>query len=226
MAFVFCFSPSSLELMDYLKLAGYIATRIAMLPKPVFMPSGGLFHLCSRYWPQSTLFIILMRFIDGLFICSIYGTMSSDSLRPGLGLPDWHWPLLIRLLNTEGWFHLGSRNSEPRSLWLIRLMNVIAKPASNGPRKKKKPSHPDLKSKLTLCFRPNTLIFVFQISEPQPFFLSLGKTHSSDLSGENVSGTLKGQEFCNLIDVLVKMEIMQGSYSFHMPFSRTFQGQN
>ena len=34
----------------------------AMLPKPVFIPSGGLFHL--RYWPQRMLFIILMRFIE------------------------------------------------------------------------------------------------------------------------------------------------------------------
>ena len=42
------------------------------------------------------------------------------------------------LLNTERWFHLGGRNSEPRSLLLIRLMNMIAKPTSNGPRKKKK----------------------------------------------------------------------------------------
>ena len=41
------------------------------------------------------------------------------------------------LLNTERWFHLGSRNTEPRSLWLIRLMNMIAKLTSNGPRKKK-----------------------------------------------------------------------------------------
>ena len=75
MAFVFCFlahHPSSLERLDYLK-----AVYIAMLPKPVFIPSGGLFHLYLRYWPQSMLFIILMRFIDGLFICIIYGTMSS-----------------------------------------------------------------------------------------------------------------------------------------------------
>ena len=49
------------------------AVYIAMLPKPVFIPSGGLFHLYLRYWPQSMLFIILMRFIDGfgLFICVI-----------------------------------------------------------------------------------------------------------------------------------------------------------
>ena len=75
MAFVFCFlahHPSSLELLDYLK-----AVYIAMLPKPVFIPSGGLFHLYLSYWPQSMLFIILMGFIDGLFICIIYGTMSS-----------------------------------------------------------------------------------------------------------------------------------------------------
>ena len=75
MAFVFCFlahHPSSLELLDYLK-----AVYIAMLPKPVFIPSGGLFHLYLRNWPQSMLFIILMRFIDGLFICIIYRTMSS-----------------------------------------------------------------------------------------------------------------------------------------------------
>ena len=66
MAFVFCFlahHPSSLELLDYLK-----AVYIPMLPKSVFIPSGGLFHLYLRYWPQSMLFIILMRFIDGLFI--------------------------------------------------------------------------------------------------------------------------------------------------------------
>ena len=59
--------------------------------------------------------------------------MSSDSLRPALGPPEWN---CSSLLNTERWFHLGSRNSEPRSLWLIRLMNMIAKPTSNGPRKK------------------------------------------------------------------------------------------
>ena len=56
-----------------------------MLPKPVFMPSGGLFYLCLRYWPQNMLFIILMRFIDVFFICSIYENMSLDSLQPGLG---------------------------------------------------------------------------------------------------------------------------------------------
>ena len=27
-----------------------------------------------------------------------------------------------------------------------------------------------------------------------------------------------------LLDVSVKMEIIQGSHSFHMPFPRTFQG--
>ena len=56
MAFVFCFlahRPSSLKLLDYLK-----AVYIAMLPKLVFIPSGGLFHLYLRYWPQSMLFII------------------------------------------------------------------------------------------------------------------------------------------------------------------------
>ena len=67
----------------------------------VFIPSGGLFHLCLRYWPQSMLFIILMRFIDGLFICIIYGTMSSDSLRPALGPPDWDWSLLISAIKVQ-----------------------------------------------------------------------------------------------------------------------------
>ena len=79
MSFVFCFSffiPGT----SGLSKAGYIA----ILPKPVFMPSGGLFYLRLRYWPQSMFFIILMRSIDALFICSIYGTMSSDSLRPEL----------------------------------------------------------------------------------------------------------------------------------------------
>ena len=62
MAFVFCFlahHPSSLELLDYLK-----AVYITMLPKPVFIPSGGLFHLYLRYWPQSKLFIIGLA-LDG-----------------------------------------------------------------------------------------------------------------------------------------------------------------
>ena len=101
MAFTFCVlsfipgTPGSSK-------AGYIA----MLPKPIFIPSGGLFYLCLRYWPQSMLFIILMRFIDALFLCSIYGTMSLDSLRPGLGPPDWHWPLLI-FAYTEQWLHIG-----------------------------------------------------------------------------------------------------------------------
>ena len=58
---------------------------------------------------------------------------------------------------------------------------------TDSPRKKKKRRalgsqsfHPDVKSKLTRCFRPNTLVFVFdfvfQISEPKPSFLTLGKT--------------------------------------------------
>ena len=88
MALVFCFlahHPSSLELLDYLKAA---AVYIAMLPKPVFRPSGGLFHLYLRYWPQSILFIILMRFIDGLFICLEPCLRASGILQPALGPPD------------------------------------------------------------------------------------------------------------------------------------------
>ena len=87
-----------------------------------------------------------------IFICIIYGTMSSDSLRPALGLPHWDWSLLISAEYRTMVSHLGSRNSESRSLWLIRLMNMIAKPTSNGLRKKKKTKvivfNPDLKSKL------------------------------------------------------------------------------
>ena len=37
---------------------------------------------------------------------------------------------------------------------------------------------------------------------------------------------VKGVGVLYLLDVPVEMEIMQGSYSFYMPFSRTFQGQN
>ena len=41
-----------------------------------------------------------------------------------------------------------------------------------------------------------------------------------------VSGTLKGVGVLYLLDVPVKMEIIHGSHSFHMPFSGTFQSQN
>ena len=126
------FRPSSVELLDY---------RIAMAnaAETGFYAQWWTVLSMFAFWPQSMLFIILMQFIDALFICSIYGTMSSptsDSLRPELGLPDWH---CLSLLNTERWLHIGGRNSEPRSLWLIKLMNMITKPTSNGPRKKKKP---------------------------------------------------------------------------------------
>ena len=82
---------------------------------------------CSSYWCDSSM--------DYLFALS-----TEPCLRPALGTPDRDKSKnhCSSLLNTERWFHLGSRNSGPRSLWLIRLMNMIAKPTSNGPRKKKK----------------------------------------------------------------------------------------
>ena len=43
--------------------------------------------------------IILMRFIDASFICSIYG---SDSLRPELGPPDWHWLIISAIIQNDG----------------------------------------------------------------------------------------------------------------------------
>ena len=125
--------PSSLELLDYLKLDTLQCCRNLFLCPVVdsfiSVCVTGPRVCCSSYRCDSS-----MRYLFAVFT-----ELSSDSLRPALGPPDRHWPLLIRLLNTERWFHLGSRNSEPRLLWLIRLMSMISKPTSNRPRKKKKP---------------------------------------------------------------------------------------
>ena len=115
----------------------------------------------TQWWTVSSILTLLapenvVHHTDAIhrwIICIIYGTMS---LRFGQSWtctrPTWQTSHCSSLLNTERWFHLGSRNSEPRSLWLIRLMNMIGKPTSNGPRKKKKRKvivfNPDLKSKL------------------------------------------------------------------------------
>ena len=128
MSFVFCVS-SFRELLDYRKL------------EKLHAADTGFY---AQWWIVLSMFALLapeyvVHHTDAIHrcvvICSIYGTMSSDSLRPELGPPDWH---CLSLLNTERWFHIGGRNSEPRSPWLIRLMNMITKPTSNGPRKKKK----------------------------------------------------------------------------------------
>ena len=105
-------------------------------PKRVFMTSGGMFHL--RYWPQSMLFIILMRFIErylfAVFTELCLRTLFDLTRLTRLALATAH----VCQIQNDG-FILCNQNSELRSLWLIRLMNMIPKPTSNGPRKKKKP---------------------------------------------------------------------------------------